>query len=91
LAFRDPHGPTFYQQHFATTHRHISKDLWPNASARDARERRALLDAFAFAEGAPVVVDKHEPDARRPREGADDGNLKTRRSVNDTSTARSSY
>jgi len=50
---------TFYQQHFAATHRHISKDLWPNASGRDARQRRALADAFA--EGASVVVDNTNP------------------------------
>jgi len=33
---------TFYRRRFAATHRHISKDLWPNAAGRDARQRRAI-------------------------------------------------
>jgi predicted kinase len=50
---------TFYRQNFAASHRHVSKDLWPNASGRDARQRRALEDAFAA--GASVVVDNTNP------------------------------
>ena len=46
---------TFYRQNFAASHRHVSKDLWPNASGREARQRRALTDALN--EGASVVVD----------------------------------
>src|SRR5207249_2717593 len=46
---------TFHHQNFAASHRHVSKDLWPNASGRDARQRRALVDAFTA--GASVVVD----------------------------------
>jgi len=50
---------TFYQQNLAATHRHISKDAWPNATGRDARQRRALEQALA--EGASVAVDNTNP------------------------------
>ena len=50
---------TFYRERFAATHRHISKDLWPNAQGRDARQRKAILDALG--DGAPVVVDNTNP------------------------------
>jgi predicted kinase len=50
---------TFYQQRFAATHRHVSKDLWPNAAGRDARQPRAIADALA--EGASIVVDNTNP------------------------------
>jgi len=50
---------TFYQRYFAATHRHISKDLWPNASGRDARQRRLLIEALAA--GHSVVVDNTNP------------------------------
>jgi predicted kinase len=46
---------TFYRRYFAATHIHISKDLWPHASGRDARQRRAIDEALAA--GQPVVVD----------------------------------
>ena len=50
---------TFYRQRFATTHTHVSKDLWPKSadkSARQAREVRAALRG-----GASVVVDNTSP------------------------------
>jgi predicted kinase len=50
---------TFYQQRFAATHRHISKDNWPNAPNKDTRQARLLHDAFK--EGASVVVDNTSP------------------------------
>src|SRR5439155_20645140 len=50
---------TFYQRHCAATHRHVSKDLWPNAAGRDARQRRLLAEILA--EGASVVVDNTNP------------------------------
>jgi predicted kinase len=50
---------TFYQQRFAATHRHVSKDAWPNAKDRDARQKRALEEALT--EGAPVVIDNTNP------------------------------
>lgn len=50
---------TFYRRYFAATHRHISKDLWPNATRRDARQRRAIDDALSA--GASVVVDNTNP------------------------------
>jgi predicted kinase len=50
---------TFYQRHFAATHTHVSKDLWPNAAGRDARQRRAIDEALAA--GRCVVVDNTNP------------------------------
>jgi predicted kinase len=50
---------TFYRRYFAATHRHISKDLWPSATRRDARQRRAIDDALSA--GASVVVDNTNP------------------------------
>lgn len=50
---------TFYHRYFAATHQHVSKDLWPNATGRDARQRLAI-DA-ALAAGASVVVDNTNP------------------------------
>ena len=49
---------TFYRRHFAT-HTHISKDLMPNASGRDARQRRLIETALAA--GQSVVVDNTHP------------------------------
>ncbi len=46
---------TFFRQRFASAHRHISKDLFPNARNRDARQ--AGLIRAALAEGASFVVD----------------------------------
>lgn len=46
---------TFYRRYFAATHRHISKDLWPNAAGRDARQRRLIDEALAA--GSSLVVD----------------------------------
>lgn len=50
---------TFYQQRFAATHRHISKDHWPNAPKKDVRQ--AQLIRSALAAGVPVVVDNTNP------------------------------
>ncbi len=50
---------TFYTRRFAATHRHISKDHWPNASRKDARQ--AALVREALAGGVPVVVDNTNP------------------------------
>jgi predicted kinase len=46
---------TFYRTRFAETHLHISKDLWPNARHREARQRRALDETLS--RGESVVVD----------------------------------
>ena len=46
---------TFYQQRFAGTHRHISKDHWPNAARKD--ERQAQLIRAALRAGDQVVID----------------------------------
>jgi predicted kinase len=50
---------TFYRRYFAATHRHISKDLWPNARHKERRQQQALADAFAA--GHSVVVDNTNP------------------------------
>lgn len=49
---------TFYRRHFPS-HTHVSKDLWPNAAGRDARQRRAIDEALAA--GRSVVVDNTHP------------------------------
>jgi predicted kinase len=53
---------TFYRERLSVTHRHISKDLWPHARDRDARQRRLL--AAALAAGESVVVDNTNPSRR---------------------------
>jgi predicted kinase len=50
---------TFYQRRFSETHRHISKDLWPGASNRDARQSEMLRAALAA--DVSVVVDNTHP------------------------------
>jgi len=46
---------TFYNRRFAATHAHISKDHWPNATKKDARQAALLREALAA--GKPVVID----------------------------------
>jgi predicted kinase len=50
---------TFYSQRFEGTHRHISKDLWPNSVKKDSRQARELRDALGA--GQSVVVDNTNP------------------------------
>ena len=50
---------TFYQQRFAATHTHISKDLWPKSADKGARQARELRTALAA--GHSVVVDNTNP------------------------------
>jgi predicted kinase len=50
---------TFYQQRFSATHRHISKDHWPSASNKEARQ--AALISAALSENAPIVIDNTNP------------------------------
>jgi predicted kinase len=50
---------TFYRERFATTHVHISKDAWPNATKKEQRQRR-LVDEHLRA-GRSVVVDNTNP------------------------------
>jgi len=52
---------TFFRRYFAATHVHISKDLWPKASGRDARQQRLIDEALAA--GQSVVVDNTHPTA----------------------------
>jgi predicted kinase len=50
---------TLYRERFAATHRHVSKDLWPNASGRDARQQKIIDEALAGR--FSVVVDNTNP------------------------------
>ena len=50
---------TLYREKFAGTHEHISKDLWPNASGREARQQKLIDEALAA--GRSVVVDNTNP------------------------------
>lgn len=50
---------TFYQRRFAGTHRHVSKDHWPNVSNKDVRQAEAMR--AALARGESVVVDNTNP------------------------------
>jgi predicted kinase len=50
---------TFYMDRFAKTHTHISKDLWPNATGREARQQK-LIDETLSANQS-VVVDNTNP------------------------------
>lgn len=50
---------TFYRSRFAATHEHVSKDNFPHAGGRDARQR-AMISA-ALTAGRSVVVDNTHP------------------------------
>ena len=50
---------TYYHNHLAATHVHVSKDLMENARNRDARLEE-MIDK-ALAEGRSVVVDNTNP------------------------------
>jgi predicted kinase len=50
---------SFYREHFAATHAHVSKDAWPNARKKEQRQRR-LIDEHLRA-GRSVVVDNTNP------------------------------
>lgn len=52
---------TFYQQRFAGTHAHVSKDLFPN-NRNKARRQQHLLEE-AFQAGRSVVLDNTNPTA----------------------------
>jgi predicted kinase len=46
---------TFYRTRFASTHRHVSKDNFPNASNRERRQQNLIREALQ--QGHSVVVD----------------------------------
>lgn len=50
---------TFYHTHFAATHQHISKDLFPNNKNKDRRQTQLIT--AALNEGKSVVVDNTNP------------------------------
>ena len=50
---------TFYQQRFAGTHVHISKDLWPKSANKPSRQAREL--EAALSAGRSLVLDNTSP------------------------------
>jgi predicted kinase len=50
---------TYYRNHFADTHVHVSKDLMPNARRRNDLQERAITEALES--GRSVVVDNTNP------------------------------
>lgn len=50
---------SFYRWRFAETHVLVSKDLWPHARRKEARQRRCISEALAA--GRSVVVDNTHP------------------------------
>ena len=50
---------SFQRQRFADTHVLVSKDLWPHARRKEARQRRYITEALAA--GRSVVVDNTNP------------------------------
>jgi predicted kinase len=50
---------SFYREHFASTHEHISKDNFP--TARNRATRQAALINDTLARGRPVVLDNTNP------------------------------
>jgi predicted kinase len=50
---------TYYRQHFAATHVHVSKDLMKSVRNRDDRQRQ-LIEA-ALDQDKPVVIDNTNP------------------------------
>ena len=57
---------TWYRQHFAATHAHVSKDLMRSNRNKERRQRELIEGALR--EGIPVVVDNTNPspDVRAP-------------------------
>jgi predicted kinase len=50
---------TWVREHLAGTHAVVSKDHWPNARRREARQQQVV--AALLAEGRDVVVDNTDP------------------------------
>ena len=50
---------TFYRERFSTSHIHISKDLWSNASGREDRQQKAVEEMLSS--GKSIVVDNTHP------------------------------
>ncbi|NVJ26951.1 ATP-binding protein [Myxococcus sp. AM011] len=49
----------FFQRRFSDTHVLVSKDLWPHARRKEARQRRLIVEALGA--GRSVVVDNTHP------------------------------
>ena len=50
---------TWYHEHFAATHVHVSKDRMPNARNREMRQQQQIAEALTS--GRSVVVDNTNP------------------------------
>ncbi|HEX5474502.1 MAG TPA: AAA family ATPase [Vicinamibacterales bacterium] len=57
---------TFFRERFAATHRHISKDLFPRATARQPRQDRLVREALAAGESVVVDNTNASPAERAP-------------------------
>ncbi|MFL6122476.1 AAA family ATPase [Actinophytocola sp.] len=55
-------GKTTFCHRVLATHEHVSKDAWPNAKRRQARQLRLIHEALAA--GRDVVVDNTNPSAQ---------------------------
>ncbi|WP_426736236.1 AAA family ATPase [Myxococcus faecalis] len=53
----------FFRERFADTHVLVSKDLWPHARRKEARQRRLVTEALVA--GRSVVVDNTHPDCEQ--------------------------
>jgi predicted kinase len=57
---------TFYKNRYANTHAHISKDLWPNATGREARQQQ-LIDETLSASRSVVIDNTNATVAERAK------------------------
>ena len=57
---------TYYRDHLAATHVHVSKDLMTNARNRDAAQERMIDEALAAGRSVAVDNTNSTPDARAP-------------------------
>jgi predicted kinase len=53
---------TLFNERFAKSHSHVSKDLWPNASGRETRQQKLIEEKLAAGES--IVIDNTNPTAR---------------------------
>ncbi|MDY7232000.1 ATP-binding protein [Hyalangium rubrum] len=57
---------SFYRERFADTHVLVSKDLWPHARKRDARQQRHISEALEAGRSVAVDNTNPTPESRAP-------------------------
>lgn len=57
---------TYYRNHLAATHVHVSKDLMPNVRDKDARQQRMIVEALSAGRSVAVDNTSPTPTARAP-------------------------